>query len=361
MKEKEERIRDLTIDAGERILEALQLMDRQDRKLLLVIENGKFKSILSIGDIQRAIIKNLDLDSKVSDILRPKIRVANSNDSLEEIKKMMLEFRMEFIPVLDENGEVDEIYFWDEFFAKEISVNKTDLKIPVVIMAGGSGTRLRPFSYILPKPLFPVGDKSIVEEIISRFEKIGSNEFYLTVNYKHEMIRYHFDQIQNKTYKVSFVLEDKPLGTAGSLHLLEGKLKSTFFVSNCDILIQQDYSEIYDYHIKHENEITIVASLKHYNIPYGTLETGEDGALLSIAEKPKLTFKINTGMYILEPHLLKEIPKNTFFHITQLIENVRSRGGKIGVFPVSEKSWQDIGEWGEYQKTMDFLKKGYDV
>jgi NDP-sugar pyrophosphorylase family protein len=134
------------------------------------------------------------------------------------------------------------------------------------------------------------------------------------------------------------------LGTGGSLTLLKGKINQTFFVNNCDILINQDYSEILNFHIKNKHEITIVAALKHYAIPYGTIETGNNGHLIELTEKPELTFKINSGMYVLEPHLLDEIPENKFFHITQLIESVKHRKGKIGVFPVSEKSWVDIGE-----------------
>ena len=143
------------------------------------------------------------------------------------------------------------------------------------------------------------------------------------------------------------------MGTAGSLSLIKEKINNTFFINNCDIIIEQDYSEILDYHKKNNNEITIVAALKHISIPYGTLETGENGILLEISEKPEYTFKINSGMYVLEPQLINEIPENTFYHITDLIEKVRSRNGKVGVFPVSEKSWVDIGNWNEYIKMLD--------
>jgi len=139
------------------------------------------------------------------------------------------------------------------------------------------------------------------------------------------------------------------------LSLLKGKIKTTFFVTNCDILIEQDLTELYDYHVQNQNEITMVAALKHIPISYGTLITKQDGLLDSMQEKPELTFKINAGVYILEPHLLDKIPDNTFFHITELIENVRVDGGRIGVFPISEKSWMDIGEWPEYIKTVRTL------
>jgi NDP-sugar pyrophosphorylase family protein len=133
---------------------------------------------------------------------------------------------------------------------------------------------------------------------------------------------------------------------------MEDQINETFCVSNCDIVIDADYSEILDYHREHKNEITLVAALKHFKIPYGTLETEGGGRLIGLQEKPEVTYLINAGLYLLEPHLLSEIPKDTFFHITDLIEAVRARGGRVGVFPVSEKSWHDIGEWQEYGRTM---------
>jgi NDP-sugar pyrophosphorylase family protein len=123
-------------------------------------------------------------------------------------------------------------------------------------------------------------------------------------------------------------------------------------------LIDQDYYDIYEYHSNHKNELTVVAAFKHMQIPYGTLESGENGELISLKEKPELTFMINTGMYILEPHLLNDIEADSFLHITDLIDRVCKRGGKVGVFPVSEGAWMDIGEWKEYNKTMVKLGVG---
>jgi NDP-sugar pyrophosphorylase family protein len=164
------------------------------------------------------------------------------------------------------------------------------------------------------------------------------------------MIRHYLGSLKNPAYNLTFIEEGKPLGTAGSLYMLKGKINKTFIVTNCDILIEQDFSDIYHYHVSEKNELTIIAALKHYSIPYGTIESGEGGKLISITEKPELTLKINTGMYILEPGLINEIPENRHYHITELIENIRKRGGRVGVFPVSEKSWKDLGDWDEYLK-----------
>lgn len=347
-----DKIKQISIQHNATLVAALKQMDALDRKLLLVFNDSKYCGLLSIGDIQRAIIRNVSLEQEVERILRKENRVARVGDSKEHIRKLMLEFRTECMPVLDEDNNLTDTLFWEDEFGETDREEGAPLHIPVVIMAGGFGSRLKPLTNIIPKPLVPIGEKPIVEIIIDRFHRLGVNDFYLSVNYKHEMIRYYFDHLPNRDYAVNYFMEDKPLGTAGSIYLLKNILRSTFFVSNCDILIDQDYREIYNYHKEHQNEITLVGSLKHYKIPYGTIEMGEGGALLSMKEKPEITYIINSGMYVLEPSVLDDIPDNSFFHITELIEKVKARGGKTGVFPVSEKSWFDIGEWNEYQQTV---------
>lgn len=349
--------RNRNISPSDKLITALKRMDELDRKLLLVVENGKFCGLLSIGDIQRAIIRNQSLDSVVSEVLRKNIRTGKPSDSFEDIKKNMLEYRMEFCPVVTENNEIVHIYFWEDVFPNTDEKPVARFHVPVVIMAGGFGTRLRPLTHVIPKPMIPIGEKTMLEEIFDRFGKHGCDQFFLSVNYKSDLIRFYIDS-KNLPCSIEYFQEPQPLGTAGSLTLLKGKLQERFFVNNCDILIEEDYSEILNYHLEQKNEITLVAAMKTYNIPYGTIETGENGQLLDLKEKPELTFKINSGMYLLEPHLLDEIPEGKFFHITDLIDLVRSRNGNVGVFPVSEKSWKDVGEWPEYLKLIqDYVYK----
>lgn len=326
-------------------------MDKAKRKLLIVLhENQTFFSLLSIGDIQRAIISNIPLDTSIEKILRDDITVAHENDDVELVKKRMKTRRNEFMPIIDDTKKIIQVIFWEDLFAEKQPAIQFDL--PVVIMAGGRGSRLKPLTNVIPKPLIPINDKTIIEDIMDRFVEHGCHQFYLSVNYKADMIRYYFDALKNPAYKIDYFQETKPLGTAGSLSLLKGKIDQTFFVSNCDILIDQDYSEIVKYHRENNNEITVVAALKHYPIPYGTIKTGAKGELLKLTEKPELTFKINSGMYVLEPKTLYGILDNQFLHITQLIEELIKQGRKVGVFPVSEKSWKDIGEWNEYLKSI---------
>ncbi|MBA7551217.1 UTP--glucose-1-phosphate uridylyltransferase [subsurface metagenome] len=352
MSNEKEKINSIKIASTASILAALKQMDKTYKRLLLVFDGNQFVNVLSIGDIQRAIIKNYSLDIEISKILRKETKVSKSSESFETIKQQMLEYRTECMPVLNKEQELVDVYFWEDVFPVEQKRVERNLNLPVVILAGGKGTRLKPLTNVLPKPLIPIGEKTIIEHIMNHFVDVGCDNFFFSLNYKAEMIRFYFEQLKDHGYQINYIQEDKPLGTAGSLHLLKGKILSAFFVSNCDIIIDQDYGEIYDYHVKNKNEITIVAALKHYDIPYGTVDTIENGQLTSFNEKPELTFMINSGMYLLESHLLNEIPENEFFHITQLIESIQKRKGKVGVFPVSEHSWRDIGDWDEYLKNV---------
>ncbi len=342
-------LRNRTIRYDATLLEALKKMDALDKKLLVVLNNDKFASLLSAGDIQRAVIQNKPLDTQINKILRKNIRIASPDDDFNTIKQMMFNYRMELCPVVSKDNDIITVYFWEDIFQDKKPHPKKQFNLPVVVMAGGLGTRLKPLTNVIPKPLIPINDKTLLEEIFEQFSNHGCDTFYISVNYKAELIEYYLSQ-QNLSYNIQYFKEDKPMGTAGSLSLLKGHIKETLFVSNCDILIDQDYSEVLKYHRENKNEITVVVALKHYPIPYGTIETGENGKLLALTEKPEISLKINTGIYILEPHLLNDIPENVIFHMTQLIENVNKRNGRIGVFPVSEKSWKDIGGWDEYLK-----------
>lgn len=349
------KIESLKICPQADILTALKKMDSINRKLLIVSVGNKVVGLLSIGDIQRAIINISNLSDPISLIMREDYILAKPEDNQEIIKRQMLKIRSEFMPVVNSNGILTDVFFWEDLFDKRSNKPINVFNTPVVVMAGGLGTRLKPLTNVLPKPLIPINEKTLIEDIFERFYNHGCGTFYISVNYKAEFIEYYLRQ-QNLPFELHFFKEEHPMGTAGSLSLLKGKIKETFFVTNCDILIDQDYSEVLKYHRDNDNEITVIATLKHFPIEYGTIETGENGLLIELKEKPEITFKINSGMYILEPHLLEEIPENEFLHITQLIETVRARGGRVGVFPISEKSWIDIGNWEEYFKNYNYGK-----
>lgn len=345
-----EEIQERKIQIYNSIIEALKKMDTEKCKVLFVFNEEHFQSILTIGDIQRAIIRAVDLSDPVSSIIDTNKVFASENEEIESIKEKMRRLRAECMPILNKNKELIDVLFWKEVFKDSSEItSKEIINLPVVIMAGGKGTRLKPITNVIPKPLIPVGDKTILEEIMNQFESIGCKQFYMSVNYKSDMMRYYLEHLDHK-YDIQFFEEQKPLGTIGSVSLLKGKIKTPFFVTNCDILIDQDFRDVYEYHLENKNDITMVTAVKNFHIPYGVIETGEDGLMLGLKEKPDITYKINTGVYILNPELINDIPENQFFHITDLMEVVKNRGGRVGCFPVSDLSWRDMGEWPEYLK-----------
>ncbi|MBS5626365.1 MAG: nucleotidyltransferase family protein [Porphyromonadaceae bacterium] len=329
------------------IFQAMKKMDEEKIKMLFVFDKEEFISILTIGDIQRAIIKKNDLSVEIREIIDTNKVFARSDEDINIIKSQMVKLRAECMPILNNKGRLVNVLFWNDLFLDGTKIDDRKINLPVVIMAGGKGTRLKPLTNVIPKPLVPIGEKTILEEIMNQFEAIGCTEFYMSVNYKYDILEFYLNQLEHK-YNISFFKEEKPLGTIGSVSLLKDKINTPFFVSNCDILIDQDLRDVYDYHVENKNDITIITAVKNLQIPYGVIETTTNGVMTGLAEKPEFNYMINTGVYILQPDLIYEIPENEFFHITHLMEKVRTRGGRIGCFPVSENSWRDIGEWGEY-------------
>ena len=169
------------------------------------------------------------------------------------------------------------------------------------------------------------------------------------------MVKAYFEEVK-LDYKIHYVEEKMPLGTAGSLKLIEDFIKDSLIVSNCDIIIDADYHEIVAFHKKKNNDITVVGSFRHFTIPYGICHIQNGGNLVSIEEKPEYDFLVNTGMYILKKSVLRHIPKNKFYNATDLIQAVQDSGGKVGLFPIDEKSWIDVGQWEEYHRTVRLLQ-----
>ena len=343
-----------TVSLSVSLLDAMKLMDDRKVKIIFVCEGEHFEGIVTLGDIQRAIINNIALIEPVSRILNKKKVYGHLSEGEESIKEKMRKMRAEVMPILNDNGELVDVWYWNDLFKKTDLIERAKINLPVVIMAGGKGTRLKPITNVIPKPLVPIGDRTILEEIMNQFEAIGCRKFFMSINYKSNMMRYYLDQLPHR-YDVSFLEEDKPLGTIGSVALLKGKVGTPFFVSNCDIVIDQDMRDVYNYHCENSNDLTIVTAVKSFRIPYGVIETGEDGLMTALKEKPELTYMINTGVYILNPTCINEIPRGEFFHITQLMERIKQRGGRVGCFPVSEHSWRDMGEWPEYLKMINVL------
>lgn len=347
-----ERIKNILVKPDISIKNALKRMDAAAKKILFVVNNkGELNGVVTDGDIRRWILKGNSLDSNIIEIMNKHPFVLRKDYSKEDAKEIMLSKKIECIPVVDADRRIVSAVWWTDLFAKDFKRHKY-IDIPVVIMAGGEGKRLLPFTHILPKSLMPVGGKPIIELIIDKFVEYGCRDFYLSVNYKSNLLKAYFNDLKHD-YNIYYIEEQKPLGTAGSLRLLRDKIKSTFFVSNCDILIEADCADILEFHKNKGNKITLVGSMKHYTIPYGVCEIKNGGQLKNIKEKPEFNFLVNTGMYVLEPEILNLIPDSPY-HITDLINDFLKEKGNIGVYPISEKSWMDMGQWEELQ---DMLKK----
>ena len=337
-------------------------MDKVGHKLLIVLDNGEFYGLLSIGAVQRALVKGASPKDCIANILRKDIICCTTSDSDEKIKSELLRCRAEYMPILKDDKVVD-VVFWEDIFGKEEHTRATIAKydLPVVVMAGGEGTRLRPLTNILPKPLLPIGKKTIIEEIMDRFVDIGCHRFFVSLNYMADTIERYLTEHNDGRYEFTFFREDRPMGSGGSLSLIRDKIHEPFFVTNCDNILQQDLAEIVEVHRQNQNEMTVVAAIKSMKLPYGNLvvdnslnhhgnEIGEQ--VVRVEEKPEFLFRVNTGVYVMEPNLLSEVPDNQYFPITDLMNKIIARNGRVGCFPITDASWCDIGNWEDYTKAL---------
>ena len=348
-------MKDITAKLEITIREAMKALDKTSEKCLLVVdENKKLLGTLTDGDLRRGILSGMKFSEIISECYyKSPITLTQGNYIQEDVKRLLQDKKLDLIPIIDKDGKVVDYLTWSNI--NDGKQNKKVLDdVSVVIMAGGKGTRMEPFTKVLPKPLIPIHEKPIIEHIIERFTDRGCLDFHLTVNYKGKILKAYFEELK-PDYSISFVDENEPLGTASSLQYLRGKFDKPFFVTNCDIIIKADYVNLYEFHQKGGYDLTLVASAKEYIIPYGTCELNGDGHLSHINEKPKYDFLINTGLYILNPDVLSIIPQNKFFHITHMIENLKNAEKKIGIFPIDDDAWIDVGQWAEYKKVMELL------
>jgi dTDP-glucose pyrophosphorylase len=350
-------LKEFFIEESLSVREAMKQMGKTGKKILFVVdENKQLIGSLSDGDIRRWVLKESDLRKAIRNAYNKKPMTITPGYDIDHVKELMLVQRIEAIPVVSPDAVIEDILFWDTVFGKDKRTYSAKLSIPVVIMAGGKGTRLDPFTKVLPKPLIPLGEKTIIEMIMEKFARYGVNEFHLSINHKAQMIKAYLKEV-NLPYKIHLVEESKPLGTAGSLRLLKNKIKGSLFVSNCDIIIETDYSDLENYHKQNANDITIVGSFRHFTIPYGVCDMEHGGQLVGINEKPEFDFLVNTGMYILNKKVLSLIPANESYNMTDLITDVKAQGGKVGIFPIDEKSWMDVGHLEEYRRAVSLLER----
>ena len=349
-------MKDITVQPHITILQAMKKLNQTGEKCLVITDDEQhLLGTLSDGDVRKAILGGSDFGDSIESLYQKKPTVLKQGDYRhEDARQLFIRHKFDLIPVVDNDMVLQDMLFLESVLNDGNQHQQVTLDVPVVIMAGGKGTRMEPFTKVLPKPLVPVHEKPIIEHIIERFTDVGCSEFYLTVNYKGRILKAYFEELQ-PDYQVEFVEERELLGTAGSLRFLEGRFIKPMFVTNCDILIRADYASVYEFHQKGGYDISLVASAKEYVIPYGTCELDGAGHLSHINEKPRYEFLVNTGLYVLNPDVLELIPENQFYHITHLIEEAKNRGRKVGVFPIDDDAWIDVGQWTEYQKAVDLL------
>ena len=284
-------MKDITIHPQASIKEAMEALDKTAEKVLLVVDNDeKLIGALTDGDIRRYILKEQDLIGTIENAFNKNpIFVFQEDFEQEKVKRIFTEKIIELIPIVDQDRKLVDYITWGKIFGNNRKSENQKLNVPVVIMAGGSGTRLEPFTKVLPKPLIPIDGKPVVDHIIDRFRAYGVSEFYMTIHHMSKILRAYFEE-KNPDYSIGFAEEDEPRGTAGSLKLLADKLNRPFFVSNCDIIIETDYADLYRFHIKNSYDITLVASAKQFDIPYGICALNGNGSLERIQEKPSITF-----------------------------------------------------------------------
>ena len=352
-------INNFVITKNKTIKEAMRLINLNQHKCLVVVDkNNKLIGTLSDGNIRRALLKNYNLNDKINNIYNnnPEF-IFEKNLSKEKLKNLFLKKNFDIIPIIQKNKKLIDVTYWSKVFKSEQKVNKVVnfiKNVSVVIMAGGEGTRMKPFTNVLPKPLIPINNKPVIKHIMDKFKMQGISNFIFTINHKAELIKAYFKELKSKD-KIKFINEKTPLGTAGSLRVLNNKINNSFFVINCDTIVNIDYKDLYNFHEKNKNMITIIASAKEHIIPYGICNLSVNGQLKNIEEKPKFNFLASAGIYVVHPSVLRIIPKNKKFDFPELIVAAKKKKMKIGVFPIDDNSWSDIGQWSEYKKTLNLL------
>ncbi|XCP85368.1 sugar phosphate nucleotidyltransferase [Roseburia hominis] len=324
------------------VSEAMQKIDANTCGILMISDgDGKLVGCLTDGDIRRYLLSGGRLDGNVIEAANKRPKYARTFDEAISLfhKKNYIA-----IPVLDEEDKIVSIYLGNG----EIEVPKVSLNIPVVINAGGKGTRLDPYTRVLPKPLIPVGELPVIEHIMQRFMGYDCNRFHIIVNYKKQIMKGYFAEKEGE-YDISWYEEEKPLNTGGGLTLLKGTLHETFFFTNCDNLLLSNYDSIIRFHKEHKNAITMICAYKNLQIPYGVVEMGIDGVIKEMKEKPQLSFLTNTGIYVVEPEVLDDMEDGVSIGFPDVVEQQKDKGRNVAIYPVSENDWLDMGQLPELE------------
>ncbi len=330
------RLMDILIKPNSTLREAMVALNKGTAEIALVVdEKGKLLATVTDGDIRRGLLNGLTLDDKVEKCMHKNFIYVKRDTGRAEVLDLMKAHTIKQIPILDEEGRVKGLHLLREIIG---SYDKPNIAL---IMAGGKGERLKPITEEIPKPMVRVAGRPILERLILHLISYGIKSFYIAVNYKSEIIENHFLDGRDLGCKIDYLKEEKPLGTAGALGLLNIKTKDPIFVLNGDLLTQFNLDEMLNFHKEKKFDATIGVYDYVYKVPYGVVEE-KKGKLISIKEKPSFVWFVNAGIYIIEPEIIKLVPKNENFTMPELFEKALSLKKKIGVFHI-EGDWIDVG------------------
>jgi dTDP-glucose pyrophosphorylase len=325
------------------IREVLKIIDSSSMQIALVVDaNKRLLGTITDGDIRRGILKGISLDADVKQIMNPHPTVARSYERRDIVLAVMKLKRLNHIPVVDDEGCVINV----ETLQNLIRLDEKDNW--VVLMAGGLGNRLRPLTDDCPKPLLKVGGKPVLETILENFMEYGFQKFYLSVNYKAEMIKAYFGDGSRWGAEIRYIHEEKKMGTAGALSLIPEKQTQPLLVMNGDLLTKVNFQQMLDFHSEHQAQATMCVREYNFQVPYGVVKMDKH-RLTGIDEKPIERFFVNAGIYILEPKALEFIPPNEFFDMPNLFKKIIENNGETTVFPIREY-WLDIGQVNDFER-----------
>ena len=340
-------VKKLLIKKDATITDALRQLSKTGLRCLIVIDKKKkFLGTITDGDVRRNILIDKNFKKKIDKVYNTNSTyLTTSNFSKLTANNLIKKKSLILIPIINKKLDVVDYY---NLFNSPHGIEEKNL---VIIMAGGQGKRLRPLTSILPKPLIPVKGKPVIVHIMNLFKSNKLNNFLISVNKKDKILKSYLSVLKSN-FDINFIEENIPLGTAGSLKKIS-KIKKPFFIVNCDNLFKINPNDLLNFHNENKNSLTLVASIKKFNIPYGVCKLDKKKSkLLEMEEKPSHSVLANTGFYICEPHVLNLLPNKIRFGMNDLIKNLQSKRKKIGVFPIKDIEWQDTGNWPEYVKTI---------
>jgi dTDP-glucose pyrophosphorylase len=324
------------LPASAKIAEAINSLNKTGVKIVLVINSlGKFEGTISDGDVRRGLLKGLDINSPIESIVHRNALVVPRDLSREFVMQLMSANKIQQIPIVDENHSVIGLHLWDELASPSKRENI------MVIMAGGIGSRLRPYTKNCPKPLLPVAGKPMLEHIIERAKLEGFSYFVIAIHYLGDMIEKYFGQGERLGVEIAYLKENAPLGTAGALSLLNPKPELPFVVTNGDVMTDIRYGELLDFHVRHAAEATMAVRAHEWQHPFGVVQM-EGVEIIGFEEKPVARSHINAGVYALNPKALNFLDDEEHCDMPTLFERLQIKKNRTVAYPMHEP-WLDLG------------------